>query len=678
MLRVMRNHRRAAYDVAHNPAARRSLNGYEKLEIEPVGVDDRQFADNDPMAPRALINAARECWDRALSLGATYGYRNAQTTVIAPTGTIGLLMDCDTTGVEPDFALVKFKKLAGGGYFKIANQSLAPALRNLGYTDSEIHEILRHVMGTLTLHDAPHVSYERLERLGFTAAELDRVEASLPGVFEISFAFSPWSLGAEVMKRFGLAEDQWQAPGFNLLRHLGFTKKQIDEANDVICGRGTVEGAPHLKEEHLPVFDCANKCGRHGRRFIPVEGHIRMMAAAQPFISGAISKTINLPNEATLEDIKNSYLLSWKLGLKANALYRDGSKLSQPLNVKSDEDLEDKTDEEDSDAVELARDEVATDVAHAAADLQSAIRNPQSAITSDNLSPAPHPLPHTIERIVERIVERPLRRRLPDTRRAITHKFDVGGHEGYITTGLYEDGTPGEVFIRISKEGSTVGGLMDTIATLVSLALQYGVPVDSLVRKFEHVRFEPSGMTRNPEIPMAKSLVDYIFRYLAMEFVPGYRQANAPKRSRKPESATPVEPSGDLPPLPPAGEGRGEGEHLTGEARPHAKKKEGNGHGPRLAPDPHKPIEYGDAADQTSLTDEALRMLHAPHLQAPEVGAPTPSGPNLRLAIVADPMSQQGTQLQADAPACDVCGSITVRSGTCYKCLNCGNSMGCS
>jgi ribonucleoside-diphosphate reductase alpha chain len=670
MLRVMRNHRRAAYDVSHNPAARRSLNGYEKLEIEPVGIDDKQFADNDPVAPRGLINAARECWDRALSLGATYGYRNAQTTVIAPTGTIGLLMDCDTTGVEPDFALVKFKKLAGGGYFKIANQSLAPALRNLGYTDSEIHDVLRYVMGTLTLHDAPHLSYERLERLGFTAAELDKVESTLPGVFEISFAFSPWSLGAEVMKRFDLTEEQWQAPNFNLLRHLGFTRKQIEEANDVICGRGTVEGAPHLKDEHLPVFDCANKCGRHGRRFIAVEGHIRMMAAAQPFISGAISKTINLPNEATVEDIKNSYHLSWKLGLKANALYRDGSKLSQPLNVKSDEDLEDEADEEDEEAVDAAREEVAAEVVHAAAEVQSAIGSRQSAITSDNLGPA-HPIPHTIERIVERVVERPLRRRLPDTRRAITHKFDVGGHEGYITTGLYEDGTPGEVFIRISKEGSTVGGLMDTIATLVSLALQYGVPVDSLVRKFEHVRFEPSGMTRNPEIPIAKSLVDYIFRYLAMEFVPGYRAQNAPKRSKKLEPPKPPEESIDVPP----GEGGGEGVS----DRPHAKKKEGNGHGPRLDPDPHKQLDYGDtAADQAALSDDALRALHAPHLQAPEVGSPTPSGPNLRLAIVSDPLSQQGTELQADAPACDVCGSITVRSGTCYKCLNCGNSMGCS
>ncbi|MDB5289956.1 MAG: nrdJ, partial [Phycisphaerales bacterium] len=462
MLRVIRNHRRAAYDVANNPPARKSVGGYETLDIEPVGIVATEFADSDPMAPKSLLASARECWDRALALGEQHGYRNAQTTVIAPTGTIGLLMDCDTTGVEPDFALVKFKKLAGGGYFKIANQSLRPALVNLGYEPEQIHAILQYVMGTLTLHDAPHLEYHRLKSLGFTEAELEKIEAALPGTFEISFAFSPWTMGAEVMKRFEIPDSEWQAPNFNLLRRLGFTKQQIDEANDIICGRGTVEGAPHLKDEHLPVFDCANKCGKVGKRFIPVEGHIRMMAAAQPFISGAISKTINLPNEASLEDIKNSYTLSWKLGLKANALYRDGSKLSQPLNVKSDEDLDSKTDEEDEDAVLAAREEVALDMARAAKAISSisALATAAPGIKSDNLAA----VPHTIEKIVERIVERPLRRRLPDTRRAITHKFDVAGHEGYITVGLYEDGQPGEVFIRIAKEGSTIGGLMDTIA----------------------------------------------------------------------------------------------------------------------------------------------------------------------------------------------------------------------
>jgi ribonucleoside-diphosphate reductase alpha chain len=671
MLRVIRNHRRAAYDVANNASAAKALGQYESLDIEPVGIDESQFADNDPMTPRSMLFSARDCWDRALGLGEKHGYRNAQTTVIAPTGTIGLLMDCDTTGVEPDFALVKFKKLAGGGYFKIANQSLSPALSCLGYEPRQIHDILQYVMGTLTLHGAPHLGYEKLKSHGFTKEELEKIESTLPGVFEISFAFSPWSIGKAIFDRLEIPESEWQAPNFNLLRKLGFTRRQIDEANDVICGRGTVEGAPHLKDEHLSVFDCANRCGRHGERYIAVEGHIRMMAAAQPFISGAISKTINLPNEATVEDIKNSYFLSWQLGLKANALYRDGSKLSQPLNSKSDEDTID-SEEEDIEAVEAAREEVAHDVARAAATIAE-VATPVSATAiakSDNLAPTHH----TIERIVERIVERPLRRRLPDTRQAITHKFDVAGHEGYITVGLYEDGQPGEVFIRIAKEGSTIGGLMDTIATLVSVSLQYGVPVESLVRKFEHVRFEPSGMTRNPEIPIAKSLTDYIFRWMAMEFVPGYRSAHAPKRSPKP-TATPSQPVAQTPTL---SADAGETSSLApgfdeppAALPPAPKKKEGNGHGPRFDPDTALPIPR-------SPDDEDLRAAHSAHLQAPEVGSPTPSAAALRLAIVADPLSQQSSELQADAPACDVCGSITVRSGTCYKCLNCGNSMGCS
>ncbi len=680
MLRVIRNHRRAAYDV--DSAARsqdsslRNIGGYEQLDIHPVGIDARQFATRHPLCSEHLLTAARECWDRALSLGERNGYRNAQTTVIAPTGTIGLLMDCDTTGVEPDFALVKFKKLAGGGYFKIANQSLRPALVNLGYSPAEINDIMKHVLGSLTLHGAPHVNFDTLRSAGFTPDELHRIEETLPGVFELSFAFSPWSVGAATLARLGIGEAEWQAPGFNVLIRLGFTRSQINLANDVICGRGTIEGAAHVKDAHLSVFDCANKCGKTGVRFIAVEGHIRMMAAAQPFISGAISKTINLPNEATVEEIKSSYFLSWQLGLKANALYRDGSKLSQPLNVKSDEDLDKKTDEEDEEAVEAAREEVAGQIALVS---QMATANVQlsAGVTSDNLSAAPQHT-HIIEKIVERIVERPLRRRLPDTRNALTHKFDVAGHEGYITVGLYEDGSPGEVFITMAKEGSTIGGLMDTIATLVSVALQYGVPVESLVRKFEHVRFEPSGMTRNSEIPFAKSLVDYIFRWLAMEFIPGYRAANAPKRpeSKKVDSAAarpapaPAarEESSEAKKLGPAeGVAGGPSSAVNSGAssggdlpfpRPQAKKG-GNGHGPRSEPDTAQQFAYGEEQPTPAAATES-------------------SGLNLRLTVVADPLSQQGAEMQSDAPACDVCGSITVRSGTCYKCLNCGNSMGCS
>ncbi len=646
MLRVIRNHRRAAYDVVHHGDAAAALGMYEGLDIRPVGIDAGQFTHADPLANTALLSAARECWDRALDLGIAHGYRNAQTTVIAPTGTIGLLMDCDTTGVEPDFALVKFKKLSGGGYFKIANQSLPPALVNLGYEPQQVTEILQYVMGTLTLHGAPHVSWDALKAKGLNDADLQKVEDSLPGQFEIGFAFSGWSLGADAMARLNIPEATWQAPTFQLLKHLGFTKKQIDQANDVICGRGTVEGSPHLKESHYSVFDCANKCGRHGTRFIHPEGHIRMMAAAQPFITGAISKTINLPNEATEAEIKACYQLSWELGLKSNALYRDGSKLSQPLNIKSDKEADDATEEDDAENVAAAKEEISGLVASATA-----------SVTADNIEPTHVKV---IERIIERVIERPMRKRLPDTRKAITHKFDVAGHEGYITAGLYDDGMPGEVFITISKEGSTIAGLMDAIATLVSVSLQYGVPVDSLVRKFEHVRFEPSGMTRNPEIPMAKSLVDYIFRWLAMEFVAGYRQANAPQR---PAPKKPV--VAQVPTVVPA--------KVINETSPMtdgpAPAKNSNGHHPRLEPDTAQPFAY---------TDSDLEQLHSPKFQAPESHDGTMTGSQLRLAIVSDPLSQQGTEMQADAPGCDVCGSITVRSGTCYKCLNCGNSMGCS
>ncbi|HSI35370.1 MAG TPA: hypothetical protein VK986_17450, partial [Tepidisphaeraceae bacterium] len=496
-----------------------------------------------------------------------------------------------------------------------------------------------------------------LRAKGFTDLELRKIEETLHGVFELGFAFSAWSLSPETLERLGVTEGERSTPGFNLLTRLGFSKKQINEANDVICGRGTIEGAPHLKDEHLPVFDCANKCGKYGQRFIHADGHIRMMAAAQPFISGAISKTINLPNEATVEDIKHSYELSWKLGLKANALYRDGSKLSQPLNIKSDEELEKNTDEEDEEAVEAARDEVASDVAQVA--MVAAI----GAGKSDNLAPAPHHT-HIIEKIVERVVERPLRRRLPDTRNALTHKFDVAGHEGYITTGLYEDGQPGEVFITMAKEGSTIGGLMDTVATLVSVALQYGVPVESLVRKFEHVRFEPSGMTRNQEIPFAKSLTDYIFRWLAMEFIPGYRATHAPKRPepKKVEASAKTNPAPAASAPPPTAHDLGPSTPDAGgdvSLRGGTAKKSGNGHGPRIEPDTAAPFAYGEDLPTPQPTEST-------------------GGVNLRLAVVVDPLSQQGAEMQSDAPACDVCWSITVRSGTCYKCLNCGNSMGCS
>ncbi|MCA9371237.1 MAG: vitamin B12-dependent ribonucleotide reductase, partial [Candidatus Peregrinibacteria bacterium] len=418
MLRVIRNHRRVAYDAPENE--------YEKLHVKPVGIDQN-------VCPDYMLEPAKECWDRALALGEKHGYRNAQTTVIAPTGTIGLLMDCDTTGVEPDFALVKFKKLAGGGYMKIANQSVKPALVNLGYSEAEVGDIMRYVMGTLSLEGAPHINRKVLKEKGCSDKDIANIEKNLPQVFELPFAFNKWTLGEETMKNLGFTGDQMEDFNLNVLKELGFTKQQIEEANTFICGHMTVEGAPHLKPEHLSVFDCANKCGKDGKRFIHYEGHIRMMAASQPFISGAISKTINLPNEATVEDIKNAYFLSWKLCLKANALYRDGSKMSQALSNKSDT-----KDAEVSEGAEV--------------------------------------------RIEEKIVykETPRRRKLPEERMSITHKFSVAGHEGYLHVGMYEDGTPGEIFIKMAKEGSTLSGVMDTLALSLSMNLQYGVPLEVL------------------------------------------------------------------------------------------------------------------------------------------------------------------------------------------------------
>ena len=434
--------------------------------------------------------------------------------MIAPTGTIGLVMDCDTTGVEPDFALVKFKKLAGGGYFKIANQSLRPALESLGYTDEQIRDIMRYVLGTLSTETqmpddtgginplSTDTFADFLREKGLNDDDLKKLDDSLGGAMELSFVFNAFTLGEDTIARLGVAGET------DILAALGLTKKQVATLNEVICGTGTVEGAPHLADEHLQVFDCANKCGKKGKRYIEPEGHIRMMGAAQPFISGAISKTINLPNEASIDDIKAAYRLSWELGLKANALYRDGCKLSQVLNATADADDE----VEDEDAIEAAKEEVAGEVAAAAAKVAEEQET-------------------TVERIVERVVERPLRRRLPDTRISKTHKFNVAGHEGYLTVGLYDDGNPGELFITMAKEGSTIGGLMDSLGTAISVALQYGVPVESLVTKFTHQRFEPAGMTHNPDIPFAKSLVDYIFRWMGMEFIPGYRAANAPQRA---------------------------------------------------------------------------------------------------------------------------------------------------
>ncbi|HIO69427.1 MAG TPA: vitamin B12-dependent ribonucleotide reductase [Nitrospirales bacterium] len=469
MLRVMRNHRRAAHDAAPEE--------YENLGIAPKGIDVAH-------CPPELLVGARDAWDRAMELGETHGYRNAQTTCIAPTGTIGLVMDCDTTGIEPDFALVKFKKLAGGGYFKIINQSLPPALTKLGYSEIEIQEIVAYATGRGTLKGAPEINHETLREKGFDNAAIDRLEASLEQAFDISFVLNPLTLGEEFCREnLGIASEHIGTPSFNLLKVIGFTQAQIDAANDYCCGTMTVEGAPHLKPEHLEVFDCANKCGRVGRRFLAVTAHIQMMAAAQPFISGAISKTINLPAEATVEDVMASYILGWRSMLKAVALYRDGSKLSQPLSASID-----------------------------VGDVEETAAEPVVAPATVSV----------VEELSHRILVRYLakRRPLPGRRLGYTQKAVIGGHKLYLRTGEYEDGTIGEIFLDMHKEGAAFRSLMNCFAIAVSLGLQHGVPLERFVDAFVFTRFEPNGpVGMNDRIKMSTSIIDYIFRELAITYL---------------------------------------------------------------------------------------------------------------------------------------------------------------
>ena len=476
MLRVMRNHRRAAYN---------ERTGYEKVATPPVPLDHAACPD------QTLIAHAKAAWDRAIALGEKHGYRNAQATVIAPTGTIGLVMDCDTTGIEPDFALVKFKKLAGGGYFKIINRAVPEALRTLGYSEADIAEIEAYAVGHGTLAQAPAINHTTLMAKGFTEEAIAKVEKALPTAFDIKFAFNKWTLGEDFCRdKLGISAEDLASPAFDLLAALGFGKREIEAANIHVCGAMTVEGAPHLKAEHYPVFDCANPCGRTGKRYLSVESHIRMMAAAQPFISGAISKTINMPNEATVEDCKEAYLLSWKLALKANALYRDGSKLSQPLNSQL---IADEDDEED--AVEAFLERPAAARATALAEKM-------------------------VEKVVERIVVMRERERMPDRRKGYTQKAVVGGHKVYLRTGEYDDGRLGEIFIDMHKEGAALRSIINNFAIAVSLGLQYGVPLEEYVDAFTFTRFEPQGPVQgNDSIKYATSILDYVFRELAVSYL---------------------------------------------------------------------------------------------------------------------------------------------------------------
>ncbi len=534
------------------------------------------------LAPRELRAAAIECWDRAVALGMLHGYRNAQATVLAPTGTIGLLMDCDTTGIEPDFALVKFKKLAGGGYFKIVNQSVPGALRRLGYDGSTIQRIIRHAIGTGTLEGSPQVNRATLQQRGLTPAEIERIEHALPSMLDVRFAFVRGMLSDETLSRLGVSQPEREKPTFNALPYLGFTEQQIDEANAYICGTLTVEGAPGLSPSHLPVFDCANRCGPHGTRYIPPMGHIRMMGASQPFISGAISKTVNMPEDATVQDVQQIYFESWKLGLKAVALYRDGSKLSQPLATG------------------------------------------KKAETPEVASPP-----------------KLQRRRLPKRRHGFTQEARIAGHKVFLRTGEYEDGTLGEIFIDMHKEGAAFRSMMNCFAISVSMGLQYGVPIEDLVDQFVFTRFEPGGRVEGHEnLRACTSVVDYVFRVLGIEYLDRTDLAHIVTESMQ------GAPTQTL--------------HATGHPVGKEHRRGGNG-------------------------DNGYATEAAPAGQTPAASsAPDTAPPAARArAETAHTYGDGGldamlSKFPGDAPVCDQCGHITLRNGTCYKCLNCGNSMGCS
>jgi ribonucleoside-diphosphate reductase alpha chain len=590
MLRVMRNHRAAAYDAE---------DAYVGIEIKPQGIK-AQFT------PDYLLKAATKAWDDAVKLGEKYGYRNAQTTVIAPTGTIGLVMDCDTTGVEPDFALVKFKKLSGGGYFKIINQSVPQALKNLGYSQAENDAIVNFAVGHASFENAPYINNKSLLAKGFTQEEIDKLNGAAKSAFEIGFIFNRFTLGDACLTRLGFKEEVFADWSFSLLEALGFTEDQIDAANDYVCGTMTVEGAPLLKDEHLSIFDCANKNGKKGVRYIHAHGHIRMMAACQPFLSGAISKTINLPHEATVEEIADSYLMSWKLGLKANAIYRDGSKLSQPLSTKSDKKT--KTDSAEA-AVEEATTSQMVDLSNLTVD--ELLEEVQKRMTTSTDT--------VLKRQLSRIVER---KSLPAKRRGFTQKARIGGQVLFLRTGEYNDGTVGELFIDLAKEGSTLRSLMNCFAISISVGLQYGVPLEEFVDKFVFTKFEPSGMVDHPNIKTTTSIVDFIFRALAYEYL-----------------------------------GRTDLVHVL-----------------------DKPTveNLGEEGDIT--------LVGKPELSSIRVTAPATQVTAAKANVVAavneggsmDNITAAAKSMQSDAPACSTCGHITIRSGTCYKCLNCGTSMGCS
>ncbi|HDL49597.1 MAG TPA: vitamin B12-dependent ribonucleotide reductase, partial [Actinobacteria bacterium] len=597
MLRVIRNHRRASYNES----------AYEGVSHYVMGI-------NPDLTPAPLLEAARLAWDEALGAGERHGFRNAQVSTLAPTGTIGLLMDCDTTGVEPDFALVKFKKLAGGGYFKIANQSIAPALRRLGYDEGQIGRIVRYVAGTMTLEGAPHVNSESLRARGLSEGAIDRIEGTLPSVFELRHAFNVFVVGEDSLLEIGLKPEDYTALGFDLLAALGFSPGEIAEANDIICGMQTIEGAPGLRDEDLAVFDTANRNGRHGERFIHHVGHIKMMAATQPFITGAISKTINMPHEVTPDDIEEAYMMSADLGLKSMALYRDGSKASQPLSSSSDDAASD----EDEETVVLA---LEREKAVAWGEIMSAA-SPTQAYSNGHRRP---------------------RFLLPAKRQGWTQEARIGGHKVFLRTGEYEDGTLGEFFIDLAKEGATLRGVLSCFAIAVSKGLQYGVPLEEFVDTFTFHTFEPRGMVEgHPNIKMANSIVDYIFRVIGLEYLGRTDLVQVkPQMSSLPE--------------PPKG----------------------------LAAETGIQLDLTEAAMEKDIAMEAkaARFVDAPDGHGP--GTPAAAAVKQSIPVTAGDVATASVQsaladMMGDAPLCPTCGHITIRNGTCFKCLNCGDTTGCS
>ncbi len=626
MLRVMRNHQRAAHGL---------IEGYEDLHITPVPLDI------DCCPQPAIAAAAAEAWDEAVERGALLGYRNAQATVVAPTGTIGLVMDCDTTGIEPDFALVKFKKLAGGGYFKIINRIVPRALATLGYDEQQVADIVAYAVGAGSLATAPHINHQSLTARGFDGAALEKLEDALGDAFDIRFVFNKWTLGEAFCRDvLGLKETDLDDPAFDMLAALGYTRQEIEAANTYCCGAMTIEGAPHIREQDLAVFDCATPCGRLGTRSLSWESHIRMMAAAQPFISGAISKTINMPNSATVEDCQAAYHLSWQLGLKANALYRDGSKLSQPLSASL---LDDEAEEEDAAIAEVA--------------------------------PATQSL---TERVVEKVVREYVtdRQRLPDRRKGYTQKAVVGGHKVYLRTGEYSDGRLGEIFIDMHKEGAAFRSLMNNFAIAVSIGLQYGVPLEEYVEAFTFTRFEPSGLVEgNDTIRMATSILDYVFREVAISYLDRNDLAHVQPDDVLPDAIGSGESQSEIaePQISTAAEASLSALVSPGFVRGRLRVLEGGG----AAPSVEAP------AIETPTKELVTELMDEPQMAMPASAGAAQGAVAVGATIaVSSGRSAQIAEARIkgyEGDPCSDCGNFTlVRNGTCLKCDTCGATSGCS